>query len=303
MKPILQKIANILFIQTQTINQIEVLNGITGITVFFYHYAKFSKIEEYHSFADYLLDYMIENIDQMNLWNLVNFSWGIEYMIQQEFIEGDSNEILEEVDKKIIVYSKQSEAVDDSVVFWGLYFLSRIKKENRSNQKNCRYCKIILKKIEKKLHTQKEFTLSYLNSMLYSLLEIHAMNLFEFDRDQMIENQFFTPIFYSLSNNRYDQNDLKTLLHFLDKYNLPQKEKLVSLLSQKNDLSSQNTIEYVIKNEWQNLLFFKEEKQEGFDRQLAENFLDSIVRDISVDNLTINKGIAGLGMALLKTGI
>lgn len=301
MEKILQKIANILYVNTQNINQTGVLDGLTGITIFFYRYSRFSKIEDYNSFADYLLDIMIENINQMNPLELLSFNWIIEYLIQHNFVEGDSNEVLEDVEKRIPLYYKHTDIDDDSVVFWGLFVLSRIKKGNRSNQQNIKYIKMILKGIEKQLGMKKERSLSYLNSMLFCLLEIHEMHLFDFGKDKIIESKLLPAIINSLSKGNYDPNDLDTLLCFLEEYDMLQKKKLAHLISGKTDLSTQNTIEYIIKRGWQNLLYFKEDKQEKWDMQLAENFIEKILLDPYIDNLTINKGIAGLGMALLNT--
>jgi len=300
MKTILQKTANILFVNAQQINKTEVLGGITGITIFFYNYSRFSKIENYNSFADYLLDILIENLDKMDLLELINFSWGIEYLIINNFVEGDSNEILEEIDERIVSYSESSNSKDDSEVFWGLFLLSRIKNDNIKKRLKAKYSKIIIENFKKIFETRKEHSLSYLNSMLFSFMEIYFLNLLELEKNKIVYNRLLSVIFNSLLKNSFDQNDLELLTCLLKKYNMPEREKIENIISEKTNLSTRNSIEYIIKKGWQNLLYFEDGIQENGDIKLAEAFIDKIILDISVDNLTVNKGIAGLGMVLIN---
>lgn len=60
----------------------------------------------YDDFAGELLEEICENIPEtlpINLeTGLCGIGWGIEYLIQNGFMEGDSNEILTEIDKKVM---------------------------------------------------------------------------------------------------------------------------------------------------------------------------------------------------------
>jgi glycosyltransferase involved in cell wall biosynthesis len=82
------------------------MKGTTGILVFLYHYARFSKSEAIKAKADALLDDLLISIQADTPYSFYNglsgIGWGIEYLVNQGFQEGDTNEILEEFDKKIM---------------------------------------------------------------------------------------------------------------------------------------------------------------------------------------------------------
>jgi hypothetical protein len=114
MKTALRKIANILYINIQNINSYSLLNGKLGVLIFFYHYFRYSKIEAYNKFADYLLDETIENLERMNLSDLIDFKWSIEYLIQNKFVEGDPEEVLEDINIRITSLSKETQDMDNN---------------------------------------------------------------------------------------------------------------------------------------------------------------------------------------------
>ena len=103
---LLERIANHLIIQTSVMDDIGLYYGKMGIVLFFAHYARYTGCSVYEDFADELLGEVIENIsDELPInmrTGLCGIGWGIEYLIQNHFMEGDSDEILGELDEKII---------------------------------------------------------------------------------------------------------------------------------------------------------------------------------------------------------
>lgn len=79
--------------------------GKMGGVIFFYNYARYSEKIYYSDFAEELLDSILSSVN-INLpinmsTGLCGISWGIEYLISNRFIEGNSDEILQEIDNRV----------------------------------------------------------------------------------------------------------------------------------------------------------------------------------------------------------
>lgn len=83
-----------------------VLNGKMGIVLFFFHYARYTGRVLYEDFAGEMLEEVIQELHSdlpiRFSDGLCGIGWGVEYLIQNAFIEGDSDEILEDLDQKIM---------------------------------------------------------------------------------------------------------------------------------------------------------------------------------------------------------
>lgn len=81
------------------------MHGKTGLTILFYHLAKTSGNPAFENFANELVDDISTNLtNQMpaDFENgLAGIGWGMEYLIQNGFLEADADEVLEEFDKQI----------------------------------------------------------------------------------------------------------------------------------------------------------------------------------------------------------
>lgn len=80
-------------------------NGRMGIVLFFFHYAKYTNNALYEDFAGDMLDDIFEDVTDetpINMQNgLCGIGWGLLYLIQKGFVEGNVDEILEDIDRKI----------------------------------------------------------------------------------------------------------------------------------------------------------------------------------------------------------
>lgn len=80
-------------------------NGRMGMVIFFFHYARYTSNEWYENFAGKILDDIYEDItDDMPLGltnGICGVGWGMLYLIQQGFVEGEVDEVLEMVDRKV----------------------------------------------------------------------------------------------------------------------------------------------------------------------------------------------------------
>lgn len=79
--------------------------GKLGISIFLYHYARYTCNNYYDELAGSLLDDLIVEINSSAPLDfdegLTGIGWGITYLINKGFIEGDIDDILEEVDLSI----------------------------------------------------------------------------------------------------------------------------------------------------------------------------------------------------------
>lgn len=86
-------------------NNISLMKGKVGLSIFLYHSAKRSNTTECEKFADNLLDQIFEILNASASSDFENglagIGWGIEYLVQRGFATGDTDEILEEIDSKV----------------------------------------------------------------------------------------------------------------------------------------------------------------------------------------------------------
>lgn len=86
--------------------EIGLFHGKMGLVLFFSHYFKHNGHPVYEDIANELMDELGEKIhSELPIgfsWGLSGIGWGIEYLLQNNFFEGDSLELCEEIDKKII---------------------------------------------------------------------------------------------------------------------------------------------------------------------------------------------------------
>lgn len=123
---VLQRIANHLILHSRPLDDVGLFHGKIGIILFFVHYARYADNFLYDDFACELLEEVCENISEnlpVNLESgLCGIGWGIEYLIRNKFLEGDSNEMLKEIDRKIM--ERDLRRIEDTSLATGLLGIS-----------------------------------------------------------------------------------------------------------------------------------------------------------------------------------
>lgn len=111
--------------------------GKLGIALFFYHYAQYSGNKYYDELAGSLLDDLSDQINfsaPLDFENgLTGIGWGISYLLRKGFIEGDIDEILEEIDIAISGRLNDflpSEQINQEKVFGYNYYRQARNKSN-----------------------------------------------------------------------------------------------------------------------------------------------------------------------------
>lgn len=151
-----------------TSQDLSISNGRMGLTLFFFHCFRYTGIQMYEDIAGELLNDISEDlhtslpIDFQN--GLCGIGWGIEYLMQNGFIEG-SNDILEEIDLKIM--ERDIRRIKDFSFETGLegiawYTLLRLRSPHRFGSFDITYENDLLDSCEKNKAQIPEALLTYL---------------------------------------------------------------------------------------------------------------------------------------------
>lgn len=102
------RIARHLIVNTTYLDNLGLYTGKTGIIIFFAQLSSYLENTIYRDFAGKLLDEVFANIHiemPVNMRNgLCGIGWTVEYLLREGFIEGNSNEVLSDIDKKVMEY-------------------------------------------------------------------------------------------------------------------------------------------------------------------------------------------------------
>lgn len=94
-----------------TINNVNVINsglyhGKMGVVICFCEYARYLNDDYYLDLAGELLDELFDEINRDTSFNFENglcgIGWGVEYLIRQKFMAGNSDDVLEVIDAQVM---------------------------------------------------------------------------------------------------------------------------------------------------------------------------------------------------------
>lgn len=140
-KEILIRIARILMLHGSFTNNLGLINGKMGIIIFFFHLSKYTQKKIYEDFAGEMIDEIYKEVHNHCSCDFENglsgIAWGIEYLIQNQFVKANANEVLEDLDKKILEWDVRR--INDYSLETGLqgiaqYVISRCRE--KSNDQN-----------------------------------------------------------------------------------------------------------------------------------------------------------------------
>lgn len=139
----LEQITNTLLLNASFIDNIGLMNGKMGIAISFYHLARKTGNKIYEDYAGELIDEIYEEITAntpVDFENgLAGIGWGIEYLVQNGFIEADTDEVLEEFDNRLfkeLIYNTPKEiGLLNGLVGIGMYLLKRIQNPQANDEK------------------------------------------------------------------------------------------------------------------------------------------------------------------------
>lgn len=155
----LTSISDYLIIHASTLTDIGLYRGKMGIVLFFCQYARYLQNPLYEDFASLLLE---EIQEEMHVLLPITFDdglcgigWGIEYLIQHDFMEADSDEILSVVDEKIM--ERDIRRISDSSLATGLagiieYVSVRLATPKREKNQPQPFDSLFLRDLEEAVH-------------------------------------------------------------------------------------------------------------------------------------------------------
>ncbi|MDR2010644.1 MAG: hypothetical protein LBQ22_09200 [Bacteroidales bacterium] len=300
MRKILQKIANTLVLYSYHIDNIGFVNGKMGIVFFLYHYARYTDNEYYNSYADDLFDEILASVGSVpvNFENgLIGIGWATDYLIKNEFVEGNSNEVLQKVDSRVF---SQSNIFNSHFIFGqGNYFISRLNSnipdsENKAND--------ILNHYYNYLKENKIILpLCHLNSILYFIIHINQLYPYNKKLNQLLR-LIPDKVENTLNNTSFDNNDLlvfNKLVSIMDT-NL---EDLIQLTNYNTVGEIVNTVENFITQTWLNILYFDNDRNFTISFPSVESihkFVDDRQKSLTIKDFTFMQGLAGVGLAIIK---
>lgn len=104
-----KKIVCSLLLRSSIIDDIGLLEGKMGIIISFLHYYRITNNKLYDEVADELMDEVADGINvclNIGLRNgLSGVGWGIEYIIQNRFVEGIAVDVCSQIDRKIMDFN------------------------------------------------------------------------------------------------------------------------------------------------------------------------------------------------------
>lgn len=88
------RIANVLLLNASFTDNIGLLNGKMGISIFFYRYGRYTGNKIFTDYAGELIDEIYEEINTNTGLDFANgltgIGWGIEYLVENRFIDADT---------------------------------------------------------------------------------------------------------------------------------------------------------------------------------------------------------------------
>jgi hypothetical protein len=293
------KIANTLVLYSYCIENKGLIHGKMGIVLFLYHYARYFKESLYNEFADTLFDEIMEDIIKTSNdfeYGLIGIGWAIDYLIKKGFVEGNPDELLEDVDTRIFSHIHINPQY--SIFGCGLYLLMRLKSDPpNKDYLTKQFDKITLLWQEKLKKNEFVIPLYHLNSVLIFVIQAYEMG---YIKNQYLQlKSILEDLFeHSLSNDYFDYADLKITDEILNN-NKNEWLRLSNLIEKYPCDGKEPSVESFIKHTWLNMLFFEKTILPLPSLNLISEFIDNKQTSLTINDFIFNYGLAGLGFGLI----
>jgi hypothetical protein len=206
---LLRRIARYLMLYGSFTDNISLLNGKMGFALFFYEYSRHSEKKLYKDFADELLREIYREINEHTPLNfrdgLCGIGWAIEYFLRNNYVEGDPDKVLEDIDKRIVEWDVRR--ITDFSLEKGLCGIASYVIARLQNRKNVNpfltndYCSDLTVALDK--NSGNDETALELKEIL-----IRVINREHFDA-------FFNPVSGIIDRTKYNAASLFEKTHYL----------------------------------------------------------------------------------------
>lgn len=106
--PYINRIQNVLMLRSKFTSNLGLLEGKTGIVLAYAHLYAYTHNNVYYDCMSELLDDVLNNIHKRMdfgfMSGLSGIGWGIEYLVQNRFVEGEGIEVCEDIDAEIMMF-------------------------------------------------------------------------------------------------------------------------------------------------------------------------------------------------------
>lgn len=160
----LHEIAKILESKHIESNHLGVLSGLSGISMFFFHYARYTQNNKYAVLANHILAECINKISEGYSFptyctGIAGMGWVFEHLAENGFIDVDNDELLQPLDETLfhnMIKELETGHYDflHGAIGYGVYFLKRHQNAKSLNlkKKYSEYLNRLLEDLEKIAH-------------------------------------------------------------------------------------------------------------------------------------------------------
>ncbi|WP_352422611.1 alpha-1,2-fucosyltransferase [Proteiniphilum sp.] len=188
-----QKIATRLLLKGDMNNYPGLRGGKMGASIYFFHISRILQDDRYSSIAEDLFESVSDAISINHPFDfdkngLLGIAYGVQYLIEEKFVEGDPNEVLSDIDDHILGYINKVEEFPLPIIFNIMTYLTSRIRYNISIQNHeimelfLKACKQIIYKLES---LPKEETGNH-TGILKSLLNLRDMEVLKEDIEYFI---------------------------------------------------------------------------------------------------------------------
>lgn len=294
-----KRIANTVMLNASFTDNLGLLNGKMGIAIFFYHYFRYSGNNIYEEYAGGLIDEIYSEINintQVDLADgFTGIGWGVEYLVNNGFVQADTDEALSEIDAAVYRIRLNTPVLvnpNDNFFSYGHYYISRLgghKIDDADLNTLIRKYHLIFMIDEcERIIINKHYLINglealnadQLNSILWFIRKADRLGIFPVKTRRILDN--------------IPDHNLKS---YCDSMNM----KVPGITS---DQFSENDLNIFIKRSWQRLIYqdYTTANYPDINKLLLyisdEENWKSRLNNLKKDNLGLS-GLAGLGLGLL----
>ena len=246
-------------------NPIGLANGKMGHCIYLYYIFRISRNKEFQKIAELLMEDIFEEVEKTKVFDIKNglsgIGLGIDYLIENKYVEGNINDVLEDIDNSLFKqicnpykHNNNDISLQLQLIY---YFTIRLKKQKENSENEYLFREVItdaINFISEKIYSQFSDEPLYFHLENTSFLSLFVLNQCgEIYKDKIIRIlkdislHILSKIPVSHANRLY-------MLYAMDKVNKKIETKgwneHIKLLARETD------IEYIIENELANEMYF-----------------------------------------------
>lgn len=326
----LKRIINILLLNASFTDNLGLLNGKLGISIFFYHYYRYTGNKIFEEYAEELIDEIYEEINTSTPVDftdgLSGIGWGIDYLIKNKFVDAETDEALAEIDNSLFQKMLDSPfSIDTGNDFFGyaIYCYSRFKGHENDDKKK-KYFLYLIDECERLLIGKQipefnfwQLNTAMVNSILWFLLEIRKIHFYTAQVNNILKSipdyiseqsfisnssadlSFLLELSQKASEELMDEDIQKKYIHLADR---------IMLKLRGNIIDDKIMLSYLQSKIIQSLIYSVNKSDTNRDKDLFIKTLlilddefewNKIITGLNKSNLSLT-GLAGTGLLLMS---